>query len=373
MTPVARIKQHLRLHARDGVLTERLVQEPAAFGLGRVPHSVKPDATVSSICGYCSTGCGLKLHLRDGRVLAYASTDPERFPPTRAYPAASLVKVVTAAAALDVEPGIGRGTPCRYVGSPWRLTRKRVDPPRSGRAVSLERALATSNNQCFAQLAVHRLGSSALLDAIDRFGLLRPAGFGHAGGEAEDPAGDALGLGRLGSGLDGLRITPLHALDLAATLVDGRHVPARWVDGVTDAEGRVLALPAPPPDERVLTEPLAARLREMMVATTERGTARKAFRVRRGRPLLQGISVAGKTGSLNGEDPDGRYEWFIGLAPAEDPRVVVATVAVQGPLYWMSASQMGAEVLKSLFCPEGVCAVEALRGIRDAPALAKAE
>jgi len=144
-------------------------------------------------------------------------------------------------------------------------------------------------------------------------------------------------------------------------------------DGVTDAEGRVLALPAPPPDERVLTEPLAARLREMMVATTERGTARKAFRVRRGRPLLQGISVAGKTGSLNGEDPDGRYEWFIGLAPAEDPRVVVATVAVQGPLYWMSASQMGAEVLKSLFCPEGVCAVEALRGIRDAPALAKAE
>ncbi len=35
-----------------------------------------------------------------GRVLAYAATDPQRFPPTRHYPAASLVKVITAAAAL---------------------------------------------------------------------------------------------------------------------------------------------------------------------------------------------------------------------------------------------------------------------------------
>lgn len=323
--------------------------------------------------GRVALGHVLVLDPESRELRAYASTDPERFPPTRTYPAASLVKVVTAAAALDAEPTLGSGTPCRYVGSPWRLTRARVDPPAGGRAVSLERALATSNNQCFAQLAVHRLGSSALLDAIDRFGLLRSAGFGHAGGEAEDPADDLLGLGRLGSGLDGLRITPLHALDLAATLVDGRHVPARWVERVTDPEGRALALPESPPVDRVLTEPLAARLREMMVATTERGTARKAFRLRYGRSLLQGISVAAKTGSLNGEDPDGRYEWFIGLAPAERPRVVVATVAVQGPLYWMSASQMGAEVLKGLFCPDGVCEVEALRRIQDTPALARAE
>ena len=45
---------------------------------------------------------------RSGRILTYASTDPRRFPPTRLYPAASLVKVVTAAAALPRSPDLGR-------------------------------------------------------------------------------------------------------------------------------------------------------------------------------------------------------------------------------------------------------------------------
>jgi len=69
MSPVARIRNNLRLRAWEGPLTEKLVQEPGAFGLGRVPRSVKPDATVSSVCGYCSTGCSLKVHLNQGEAV----------------------------------------------------------------------------------------------------------------------------------------------------------------------------------------------------------------------------------------------------------------------------------------------------------------
>ena len=69
----------------------------------------------------------------------------------------------------------------------------------------------------------------------------------------------------------------------------------------------------------------------MLVETTRSGTARRAFRKRNGQPLLGGVSVAGKTGSLSGKDPDGRYEWFIGVAPADAPRVAVAAVVVQRP------------------------------------------
>ncbi len=69
MHPIDFIKGQLRLRARDGVLTERLVQEPAAYGLGRVPTSTKPDATVDSVCGYCATGCSLKVHLNDGQAV----------------------------------------------------------------------------------------------------------------------------------------------------------------------------------------------------------------------------------------------------------------------------------------------------------------
>jgi assimilatory nitrate reductase catalytic subunit len=69
MSPMKLIKDHMRLHCHDGVLTERLMQVPAAYGLGRVPRSVMPDATVDSVCGYCATGCSLKVHLSEGSAV----------------------------------------------------------------------------------------------------------------------------------------------------------------------------------------------------------------------------------------------------------------------------------------------------------------
>lgn len=53
----------------DGPLTADLVREPAKFGLGQVPASLLPDATATAVCGFCSTGCGLKLHLKDGEAV----------------------------------------------------------------------------------------------------------------------------------------------------------------------------------------------------------------------------------------------------------------------------------------------------------------
>jgi assimilatory nitrate reductase catalytic subunit len=69
MSPLNLIKDQMRLRCHDGVLTERLVQTPAAYGLGRVPRSVAPDATVDSVCGYCATGCSLKVHLNEGSAV----------------------------------------------------------------------------------------------------------------------------------------------------------------------------------------------------------------------------------------------------------------------------------------------------------------
>ena len=36
------------------------------FGLGQVPARLVPTATTTAVCGYCSTGCGLDVHLKDG-------------------------------------------------------------------------------------------------------------------------------------------------------------------------------------------------------------------------------------------------------------------------------------------------------------------
>ena len=52
-----------------GPLTSDLELEPGKFGLGKVPAKFAPDATTTMVCGFCSTGCGLKIHLKDGEAV----------------------------------------------------------------------------------------------------------------------------------------------------------------------------------------------------------------------------------------------------------------------------------------------------------------
>jgi anaerobic selenocysteine-containing dehydrogenase len=57
------------IRAKDGRLTRELLREPGRFGLGQVPAGKTPDATTGMACGFCSTGCGLNIHLRDGEAV----------------------------------------------------------------------------------------------------------------------------------------------------------------------------------------------------------------------------------------------------------------------------------------------------------------
>ncbi len=54
------------LYQRVGALTDRLIREKSAVCLGSLPVSSLPDTLVKSVCGFCSTGCGLSIHMRDG-------------------------------------------------------------------------------------------------------------------------------------------------------------------------------------------------------------------------------------------------------------------------------------------------------------------
>src|SRR5437660_6134084 len=49
-----------------GPLTQDLTLHPGDFGLGKVPARLRPDATTRSVCGFCSTGCSLDVHLQSG-------------------------------------------------------------------------------------------------------------------------------------------------------------------------------------------------------------------------------------------------------------------------------------------------------------------
>jgi anaerobic selenocysteine-containing dehydrogenase len=53
----------------NGPLTAELLRNPGGFGLGQVPAGQVPDSTTTMVCGFCSTGCGLNIHLRDGAAI----------------------------------------------------------------------------------------------------------------------------------------------------------------------------------------------------------------------------------------------------------------------------------------------------------------
>ncbi|MEO0413397.1 MAG: nitrate reductase [Verrucomicrobiota bacterium] len=59
----------IKLREFDGPLTSQLVRDPSRFGLASLPKRIQPTGTTTSVCGYCSTGCSLSIHLKDGEAV----------------------------------------------------------------------------------------------------------------------------------------------------------------------------------------------------------------------------------------------------------------------------------------------------------------
>src|SRR5262249_39102677 len=71
----SRITHHASfLRDWTGPQTRDLVLQPAAFGLSRLPARLQPEATTTTVCGFCSTGCGLDVHLRYGQAINLSAT-----------------------------------------------------------------------------------------------------------------------------------------------------------------------------------------------------------------------------------------------------------------------------------------------------------
>ncbi len=53
------------IQRHTGTMTRELLLEPGRHGLGLTPDSLSAESTTTSVCGFCATGCGLRMHLRD--------------------------------------------------------------------------------------------------------------------------------------------------------------------------------------------------------------------------------------------------------------------------------------------------------------------
>jgi peptidoglycan glycosyltransferase len=91
---------------------------------------------------------------------------------------------------------------------------------------------------------------------------------------------------------------------------------------VVDRDGRTVDTIEPQVQSTVMKPSTAAAVTDMMVGVVQSGTGTKA--------QIPGIQVAGKTGTAETEfGAKVNDVWFIGFAPAENPRIAVA-VTVKG-------------------------------------------
>jgi peptidoglycan glycosyltransferase len=302
-------------------------------------------------------GAAVAIEPRTGRVLAMASSpsfDPNavarrfRFLARDAagsplvnrvtqgrYAPGSSFKTVTAAAGLQA----GLVTPDSLIDAKGQCIEAQGSPlcnfgGESFGTITLTDALTHSVNTVFAQVGL-RVGQTRLVDAMRRFGFFAPppldypsdemsASGLYQGGRLLRP--DApMDVARVAIGQERLGVTPLQMAEVAATIANrGERMRLSLVDRIVAPDGGTVLRTHPEPLERAISPRAAQELTEMMKNVVREGTGTAA--------ALQGIDVAGKTGTAETGVSGVNTAWFIAFAPADDPKIAVAVVVEQTPL-----------------------------------------
>jgi cell division protein FtsI (penicillin-binding protein 3) len=191
--------------------------------------------------------------------------------------------------------------------------------------LSVRQILAQSSNVGAIKIG-QKLGKSLYYHYISAFGFGSLTGVdlpGETPGLIRRPKGwSALSLPVLSLGQE-VSVTPIQfATAFAAVANGGNLLRPHVVRSLRAQGGTIVRQIEPVVVRRVISEPTARTLLEMLTSTVEDGTGREA--------AVPGYSVAGKTGTAQKVDPGtGRYSHrkivasFVGAIPAEAPRLVI--------------------------------------------------
>jgi peptidoglycan glycosyltransferase len=249
------------------------------------------------------------------------------------YPPGSTFKVVTAAAGLES----GTITPETQIDAPGELevegTPLRNDFGISWPGATLDTALTNSVNTWFGQLG-QQLGEDTLFEYMERFGFNStpaidlPATQVSKSGvfEGEELLGpnDPVDLARVAIGQERLAVTPLQMAEVAAAVANkGKLMKPQIWSRVVDPDGRVTKRLDPSQYSQPISAETAEELTTAMEGVVSEGTGTNAN--------IPGVPVAGKTGTAEtpgnkacGGGEEENQAWFIGFAPAEDPKIAIA-------------------------------------------------
>jgi cell division protein FtsI/penicillin-binding protein 2 len=238
--------------------------------------------------------------------------------------------------------------------------------------ISLEQAFSRSVNPAFGVLGMS-VGSVLLRATAARMGFNQPLQPAAAATSRIEFPDTGFSLAEAACGFTPkTTISPWHALQIARGAGDdGRLRPCLFVRRLRNlAKGTEIVPEAGRGDAFISPENLP-QLQDLMRATVRIGTARKGFRQNLRASQMEKIEVGGKTGSLDGDETPGRFDWFIGYVKLKDQPEQGLAFAIM--LIHIDNAPIHASALAALLIRDWLAAHEkAMRAARLHPPVAGA-
>ncbi len=254
------------------------------------------------------------------------------------YPPGSTFKIITALSSLQNNIDNDDFT-CTGSTTINGYTIRDYDSKSHG-IVDMNEAFRVSCNTYFAEIAV-KLGQSNILQTSEKFYFNKDFDFDLDIKKSSFPTNkmDKTELAASGIGQGKILATPLEMLMVASGIVnDGNIVKPHLVSKVLTHDGILVKSN----DIEILSNAGShndvEQIKNMMVEVVENGTGTQA--------KINGITVAGKTGTA--ENASGNnHAWFVGFAPAEDPKIaVVVLLEEEGSTGGSKAAPIARELIK---------------------------
>ena len=192
-----------------------------------------------------------------------------------------------------------------------------------GDTVTIATALRLSCNIPMAELGL-QLGDKAIRDTAEKFGFNTDYSIPLNVSQSAYPLElDDAQLALSAFGQTSVRATPLQMAMVSATIANGGvEMAPNLIDQILAPNLSPLQSFEPRTLKRVMSAETAATITQMMVNGVQDGAASNA--------RIDGVNVAGKTGTAENAADDPYTLWFTGFAPAEDPKYAISVLVEDG-------------------------------------------
>ncbi len=307
-------------------------------------------------------GAFVALDAKTGALLSLVSYS-EKYPDfgnvnlQASFPAASVFKIVTAAAAFERAKLTPEST-ITFNGANHTLYKRNVSDNRVTRwtrNMTLREAFAKSVNTVFGKVGAFAIKPSDLEEYAARymFNAQIPSDLPVKPGKFAIDKTDAFHVAEIASGFNRVALmSPLQGALIAASVInEGVIMEPYIVQSLLNPSKGPLYYARPKVLSEVVSPEVAESLKELMGETVRSGTSRKSFRPYLKKTRNQDLEIGGKTGSLTGLSPRGKYDWFVGYVGDGDQRIALAALTINEETWKIKSSNIARTFIESYFHP----------------------